>query len=49
MSANRHTQAPVEAITFDVGGTLIECWPSVGPCTPRSLHVTVIPNRLPRC
>ena len=30
MSANRHTQAPVEAITFDVGGTLIECWPSVG-------------------
>ncbi len=30
MNANRHTHAPVEAITFDVGGTLIECWPSVG-------------------
>src|SRR5438045_1017525 len=30
MSANRHTQASVEAVTFDVGGTLIECWPSVG-------------------
>lgn len=30
MSANRHTLASVEAITFDVGGTLIECWPSVG-------------------
>jgi putative hydrolase of the HAD superfamily len=30
MSANRDTRAPVEAITFDVGGTLIECWPSVG-------------------
>src|SRR5690349_18379066 len=26
---NRHQQT-VEAVTFDVGGTLIECWPSVG-------------------
>jgi putative hydrolase of the HAD superfamily len=24
------TAAPVRAVTFDVGGTLIECWPSVG-------------------
>jgi putative hydrolase of the HAD superfamily len=30
MNVNGHTHAPVEAITFDVGGTLIECWPSVG-------------------
>ncbi len=30
MSLSRQTHTPVGAITFDVGGTLIECRPSVG-------------------
>jgi putative hydrolase of the HAD superfamily len=28
--SNRTPTHPIRAVTFDVGGTLIECWPSVG-------------------